>query len=96
MKNIFLLSYIYVKCYLVQTQDFNKPEELFTNDYAYFSGTSKLFVEHAKKYVEKISKKLNLNRKSFVVEIASNDGYLLKNFLKKNSLFGNRANKKYL
>ena len=78
-----LKLYLCKKCYLVQTQDFNKPEELFTNDYAYFSGTSKLFVEHAKKYVEKISKKLNLNRKSFVVEIASNDGYLLKNFLKK-------------
>ena len=68
-------------CFLVQTEDFNKPEELFTNDYAYFSSTSALFLKHAKEYVEKITKKIKLNNKSFVVEIASNDGYLLRNFL---------------
>ena len=68
-------------CFLVQTEDYNLPDELFTEDYAYFSTTSNTFVKHAKKYVESITNDLNLNHKSFVVEIASNDGYLLKNFL---------------
>ena len=74
---LFLCEY----CFLVQTEDFNKPEELFTTDYAYFSSTSAFFLKHAEEYVEKITQKLNLGTKSFVVEIASNDGYLLKNFL---------------
>ncbi len=78
-----LKLYICEKCYLVQTEDHNKPEELFTEDYAYFSGTSEIFVQHAKQYVDKITNSLNLNSHSFVIEIASNDGYLLKNFLKK-------------
>ena len=69
------------ECYLVQTEDFNKPEELFTEDYAYFSSTSSSFLDHAKKYFDEIIPRLNLNEKNFVVEIASNDGYLLKNFL---------------
>ena len=70
-------------CYLLQTKDFNKPEELFTDDYAYFSSTSDFFLKHAKKYSNEIIKKLNLNKNSFVVEIASNDGYLLRNFREK-------------
>ena len=76
-----LKLYLCDYCFLVQTEDFNKPEELFTNDYAYFSSTSAFFLKHAKEYAEKITKKIQLNNKSFVVEIASNDGYLLKNFL---------------
>ncbi len=72
-------------CYLVQTEDHNKPEELFTDDYAYFSSTSTSFLRHAKNYTEEIIKKLNLDQRSFVVEIASNDGYLLQNF-KKNQI----------
>ena len=69
-------------CFLVQTEDHNLPNELFTKDYAYFSATSRTFVEHAKNYVENITTNLNLNHESFVIEIASNDGYLLRNFLR--------------
>ena len=76
-----LKLFICEKCFLVQTEDFNQPEELFTNDYAYFSGTSSFFLQHAKEYANKISKKLKLGSKSLVIELASNDGYLLKNFL---------------
>ena len=68
-------------CFLVQTEDHNLPNELFTDDYAYFSTTSNTFVKHAKNYVENITNDLDLNSESFVIEIASNDGYLLKNFL---------------
>ena len=56
-------------------------DKLFTSDYAYFSSTSKSWLEHAAKYCEKIIPQLGLGSKSLVVEIASNDGYLLKNFL---------------
>ena len=68
-------------CWLVQTEDFSTPEELFTADYAYFSSTSKSWIKHAEKYSKKIISELDLDQKSFVIEIASNDGYLLKNFL---------------
>ena len=67
-------------CWLVQTQDFNNADELFTDEYAYFSSTSKSFLDHAKDYSTKIIDYLDLNQESFVVELASNDGYLLKNF----------------
>ena len=70
-------------CFLAQTEDFNKPEDLFTPNYAYFSSTSKTLLKHAENYSNSIIKNLNLNEKSFVVEIASNDGYLLRNFLDK-------------
>lgn len=70
-------------CYLVQTKDYNKPEELFTKDYAYFSSTSKYFLNHARIFTEKIIKKSKLNKNSLIIEIASNDGYLLKNFKSK-------------
>jgi len=68
-------------CWLVQTEDYRAADELFLSDYAYFSSTSLSFLEHAKEYVESISKKLSLNKDSMVTELASNDGYLLKNFL---------------
>jgi len=70
-------------CWLVQTQDFNNANELFTDEYAYFSSTSKSFLEHAKKYTTEIINYLKLDQESFVVELASNDGYLLKNFHEK-------------
>jgi SAM-dependent methyltransferase len=68
-------------CWLVQTEDFVGRDKLFTSDYAYFSSTSKSWLEHAAKYCEKIIPQLGLGPKSLVVEIASNDGYLLKNIV---------------
>ena len=69
------------KCWLVQTEDFTSAEELFTADYAYFSSTSKSWIKHAERYSKKMISEFGLDHKSFVIEIASNDGYLLKNFL---------------
>ena len=69
------------QCWLVQTEDYTNAEELFTSKYAYFSSTSSSWLIHAKNFVDKITQELNLNFKSYVIEIASNDGYLLKNFV---------------
>lgn len=69
------------KCWLVQTIDYVRREELFNRDYSYLSGTSKSWREHTSNYVKKMITTLNLNSESFVVEIASNDGSLLENFL---------------
>lgn len=71
-------------CWLVQTEDYAQADELFRPDYAYFSSTSKSWLDHAAQYVEEITEKLGLGPKSFVIEIASNDGYLLKNFIASN------------
>ncbi len=68
-------------CWLVQTEDFTKADELFTADYAYFSSTSSSWLAHAKQFAEDSIQHLELNAQSFVVEIASNDGYLLRNYL---------------
>ena len=72
-------------CWLVQTVDYVSRENLFQSNYPYFSSTSTSWLQHAKDYAEKkIIKKLDLrSEKSFVVEVASNDGYLLKNFVGK-------------
>lgn len=68
------------QCWLVQTEDHAEAGELFDAGYAYFSSTSSTWLEHARKYVEMIIGRLGLNADSLVVEVASNDGYLLKNF----------------
>tara|TARA_R110002072_G_scaffold298816_1_gene473246 strand:+ start:605 stop:1825 length:1221 start_codon:yes stop_codon:yes gene_type:complete len=68
-------------CWLVQTKDYSQANELFTESYAYFSSTSSSWLKHAENYYKMITEKLQLDIKSLVVEIASNDGYLLKNFL---------------
>ena len=78
-----LKVYVCKNCWLSQTKDYTNSKKLFRSDYAYFSSTSKSFLIHAKKYSNKMIKKLNLNSRSHVIEIASNDGYLLKNFFKK-------------
>jgi 2-polyprenyl-3-methyl-5-hydroxy-6-metoxy-1,4-benzoquinol methylase len=70
-------------CWLVQTEDFQSSEDLFKEDYAYFSSTSTTWLMHAKEYCEKITNELKLDAKSLVIEVASNDGYLLKNFVSK-------------
>jgi SAM-dependent methyltransferase len=69
-------------CWLVQTLDYTDADELFDKDYAYFSSTSSSFLKHAKQYSEDIIQELSLNKESFVIEVAANDGYLLKNFKK--------------
>jgi SAM-dependent methyltransferase len=72
------------RCWLVQTEDFVKADEMFANDYAYFSSYSTSWLEHAKNYVEKVSSRFKLNGESVVVEIAANDGYLLQYVKDKN------------
>lgn len=69
-------------CWLVQTEDYAQADELFSHNYAYFSSTSSSWLEHAKIYSMKMIESLNLDKNSFIIEIASNDGYLLKNFVK--------------
>jgi len=69
------------QCWLVQTEDFAKADELFSSDYAYFSSTSTGWLKHAKNYAESMIRELSLDRSSMVIEVASNDGYLLKNFV---------------
>lgn len=69
------------KCWLVQTQDFTDADELFNAEYAYFSSTSKGWLAHAKAYCDAMTARLGLDKNSFVIELASNDGYLLKNFV---------------
>ena len=70
-------------CWLVQTEDYAQADELFDSEYAYFSSTSSGWLEHARLYAEKMVTELGLNDSSHVIEVASNDGYLLKNFLAK-------------
>jgi len=69
------------RCWLVQTEDYASSEELFSPEYAYFSSTSRSWLEHAAGYSQMITRRLRLGPESFVIEIASNDGYLLRNFV---------------
>jgi C-methyltransferase C-terminal domain/Putative zinc binding domain/Methyltransferase domain len=68
------------RCYLVQLETFVCPDEIFT-EYAYYSAYSTAWVEHARHYVEMIRKRLGLGADDLVVELASNDGYLLQHFV---------------
>ena len=65
------------ECWLVQTQDYAHFEELFSNDYAYFSSYSDSWLRHAREYVAAMRQRFGLGSSSRVVEIAANDGYLL-------------------
>lgn len=69
------------QCWLVQTEDYTQADELFSSEYAYFSSTSTGWVAHAARYAEKMTGQLKLTKDSLVIEVASNDGYLLKNFV---------------
>ena len=72
-------------CWLVQTEDFVNALEMFSHEYAYFSSYSSSFLNHAKKYLEKMVSRFSLDKNSIVLEVASNDGYLL-DFVKKNNI----------
>ena len=74
--------YVCEECFLVQLEEFVSPEEIFT-EYAYFSSYADSWVEHMRRYSELISDRLGLGKESLVVEVASNDGYLLQHFVKK-------------
>ena len=72
--------YVCGSCLLVQLEESSSPDHIFS-DYAYFSSFSDSWLEHAKTYAEKIIAQFSLSQKSQVIEIASNDGYLLQNFV---------------
>ena len=69
-------------CLLVQVGEYVRAEEIFT-EYAYFSSFSSAWLKHAEEYVASITERLKLDKSSFVVELASNDGYLLQYFVKR-------------
>ncbi len=69
------------QCWLVQTDDHASADELFNQDYAYFSSVSQSWLDHARHYTQMISQRLALGPRSQVVELACNDGYLLQNFV---------------
>jgi SAM-dependent methyltransferase len=75
-----LHAYVCERCFLVQLEEFETPSGIFS-DYVYFSSVSESWVAHARTYVEKTIPRLGLGPDSFVVEIASNDGYLLQWFV---------------
>lgn len=77
-----LHAYVCDSCHLVQLEEFETPEQIFS-DYAYFSSYSESWLKHAAAYCASVSARFNLSDRSYVVEIASNDGYLLKNFVKR-------------
>ena len=77
-----LRVYVCEKCFLVQISQVESPKKIF-QDYAYFSSYSDSWLDHVRNYSEMITNRLDLNSHNFVIEIASNDGYLLQYFQKK-------------
>jgi SAM-dependent methyltransferase len=77
-----LHAYVCSRCFLVQLGEFESPEHIFS-DYAYFSSYSSTWLEHSRRYVEAMTERFGLDRSSQVVEIASNDGYLLQYFVER-------------
>jgi SAM-dependent methyltransferase len=77
-----LHTYVCDNCFLVQLEEYVAPKEIFS-EYAYFSSYSDAWLQHAENYVEMITKKLGLTSNSLVLEVASNDGYLLQYFVQK-------------
>src|ERR1700749_3616660 len=63
-----LRVYVCDNCWLVQTEDYTRADELFSGDYAYFSSTSQGWLAHAKNYCDQITRRLRLNEESFVIE----------------------------
>jgi len=78
-----LHAYVCENCFLVQLEEFETPDQIFS-DYAYFSSYSETWLRHAENYTELMTQRFGLNANSQVIEIASNDGYLLQYFQKQN------------
>lgn len=74
-----LHAFVCDECFLVQLEEFESPDEIFS-DYVYFSSYSDSWLAHAKKFVDGAAKRFNLDTNSLVIEVASNDGYLLQYF----------------
>jgi 2-polyprenyl-3-methyl-5-hydroxy-6-metoxy-1,4-benzoquinol methylase len=79
-----LKVYTCPKCFLVQVDEYKKSDAIFNNEYVYYSSYSSSWLSHAKQYVEMMTEEFRLDAKSQVIEIASNDGYLLQYFREKN------------
>lgn len=77
-----LQAWVCSNCLLVQGPHFKRPQEIFTHDYAYYSSYSRSWVAHAKEYVNSVSQRFNLDKNSLIIEVGSNDGYLLQHALK--------------
>ena len=77
-----LTVYFCDACYLVQLQEYVSPAEIFS-DYPYFSSYSSSWIEHGRRYCAGIVDRLSLNADSQILEVASNDGYLLQHFVER-------------
>ena len=77
-----LHAYVCENCFLVQLEEYVSPEHIFT-EYAYFSSYADTWLQQCQAYTERVSERFGLNENSFVVEVGSNDGYLLQYFVKK-------------
>jgi 2-polyprenyl-3-methyl-5-hydroxy-6-metoxy-1,4-benzoquinol methylase len=75
-----LHAWVCESCFLVQLEEFESPEHIFS-DYAYFSSFSDSWLDHARQFTDQVAKRFALDASSFVIEIASNDGYLLQYFV---------------
>jgi len=74
--------YVCEQCFLVQLEQYQSPENIFS-DYAYFSSYSDSWLKHAENYCDNMIRRFGLSSRSFVVEVASNDGYLLQYFVQR-------------
>jgi 2-polyprenyl-3-methyl-5-hydroxy-6-metoxy-1,4-benzoquinol methylase len=79
-----LKVYTCSNCFLVQVDEYKKSNAIFNSDYVYYSSYSTSWLAHAKQYVDMMTERFKLNENSKVIEIASNDGYLLQYFKEKN------------
>ena len=77
-----LVVYVCDQCFLVQLQEYVSREDIF-REYAYFSSYSDSWLDHCRRYAEQMVHQLGLTRQHFVVEVASNDGYLLQYFVRR-------------
>jgi ubiquinone/menaquinone biosynthesis C-methylase UbiE len=75
-----LKVYVCNRCFLVQIDEYKKSDSIFDKDYVYYSSYSKSWLEHSKAYTKQMIERFTINEKSKVIEIASNDGYLLQFF----------------
>ncbi len=77
-----LKVYVCDQCFLVQVDEYKKSDDIFNNEYVYFSSFSTSWLKHSESYVAMMKERFNLNANSLAVEVASNDGYLLQYFKK--------------